>query len=134
MAFLNSSYDTKGGRTPCETRPSPKNDHDKSIRTSVRAEAVLETEPSGRELIAASSVISVDETHHLARTVPVIVLTALRWFNDIEQDVKRLTGGLNVPVATSHRPLKMRKSASGAPGVFDLAVRTQKIEGSMWSL
>ena len=38
-----------------------------------------------------------------------------------------------MPVATSHLPLKMRKSASGAPGVFDFAVKTQKIEGSMWS-
>lgn len=45
----------------------------------------------------------------------------------------RLTGGRKVPVATSHRPLKMRKSARGAPGVFDFAVRTQKMEGSMWS-
>lgn len=35
--------------------------------------------------------------------------------------------------ATSQRGLKMRRSASGVPGVFDLAVSTQKMEGSMWS-
>ena len=45
-----------------------------------------------------------------------------------------LTGGRKVWLATSHRPLKMRKSTRGALGVFDFAVRTQKIEGSIWSL
>jgi hypothetical protein len=35
--------------------------------------------------------------------------------------------------ATSQRGLKIRKSASGAVGSWDLAVRTQKMEGSMWS-
>lgn len=48
--------------------------------------------------------------------------------------IKIPTGGRKVPFATSQRPLKMRKSAMGAPGVFDLAVRTQNIEGSIWSL
>jgi len=36
--------------------------------------------------------------------------------------------------ATSHRGLKIRKSARGTPEAFDFAVRTQKMEGSMWSL
>jgi len=35
--------------------------------------------------------------------------------------------------ATSHRGEKIRKSARGAVGSLDLAVRTQKMEGSMWS-
>ncbi len=33
--------------------------------------------------------------------------------------------------ATSHRGEKMRKSARGAVGSLDLAVRTQKIDGSI---
>lgn len=45
-----------------------------------------------------------------------------------------LTGGLNVCEATSHLGLKIRRSASGVPDVFDLAVSTQKMDGSMWSL
>lgn len=36
-------------------------------------------------------------------------------------------------LATSHLGLKIRKSASGAVVSRDGAVRTQKIEGSMWS-
>lgn len=44
-----------------------------------------------------------------------------------------LTGGLNVWLAISHLGLKIRKSASGDPGDLDLAVSTQKMEGSMWS-
>ena len=34
----------------------------------------------------------------------------------------------------SHLGLKIKKSARGVPGVFDFAVRTQKMDGSMWSL
>lgn len=48
--------------------------------TSVRAEPILEAESSGRELIAATAVSAVDEAHHLAGTVPVIVLErASQW-------------------------------------------------------
>lgn len=43
----------------------------------------------------------------------------------------KLTGGRKVSEATSHLPLKIKKSARGIPGAFDFAVRTQKIEGSM---
>lgn len=39
-----------------------------------------------------------------------------------------------MPVATSQRGLKTAKSARATPGVFDLAVRTVKIDGSTWSL
>jgi len=46
-------------------------------------------------------------------------------------ETERLTGGLNVPDATSHLGLKIRKSANGTPGCLDFAVRTQKIDGSM---
>jgi hypothetical protein len=47
---------------------------------------------------------------------------------------KQLTGGLKVFEATSHLGLKIKKSARGTPGALDFAVRTQKMEGSMWSL
>lgn len=36
-------------------------------------------------------------------------------------------------LATSQRGEKIKKSARGAVGSRDLAVRTQKMEGSMWS-
>jgi hypothetical protein len=36
-------------------------------------------------------------------------------------------------LATSHLGLKIRKSASGAAGSRLGAVKTQKIDGSMWS-
>ena len=35
--------------------------------------------------------------------------------------------------ATSQRGLKMSRSVSAWCGIFDLAVSTQKMEGSMWS-
>ena len=39
-------------------------------------EPVLEAEPARRKLVAAPAVVTVDEAHHLARTVPVVVLRA----------------------------------------------------------
>lgn len=45
-----------------------------------------------------------------------------------------LAGGLKVCDATSHLGLKIRKSANGIPGALDFAVRTQNMDGSMWSL
>jgi hypothetical protein len=36
--------------------------------------------------------------------------------------------------AISHLGLKINRSARDVPGVLDLAVRTQKIDGSIWSL
>ena len=96
------------------------------------AEAVLVAEASGGEFVATATIVTVDQSHHLCRTIPVIVLRD--WplaFRERKSDQFSRTGGRNVPVATSQRPLKIRKSARGTPGVFDLAVSTQKMEGSM---
>lgn len=38
------------------------------------AEAILVAKRAGREPVAASAVPAVDETHHLARAIPVVVL------------------------------------------------------------
>lgn len=46
---------------------------------------------------------------------------------------EKRTGGRYVWDATSQRGLKIKKSARGVPGVLDLTVKTQNIEGSMWS-
>ena len=45
-------------------------------RTSVRTEPVLEAESTRRKLVATPAVVAVDEAHHLACAVPVVVLRA----------------------------------------------------------
>lgn len=42
----------------------------------MRTEAVLVAETPGRELVAAASVVPIDEPHHLRGAVPVVVLSS----------------------------------------------------------
>ena len=107
------------------------------IRHAVRAESRLITARARQEFIRPPTIDPVNQTHELRRGIPVIILEKIKQALGKRSKKmqgrchKWLTGGLNVCDAISHLGLKIRKSASGVPGVFDFAVNTQKIDGSM---
>ena len=102
----------------------------------MRTEARLVAQRAGGEVVAAAPVHALHEPEDLGRGVPVEVLPG-NLVSKLRCSAERVglrTGGLNVPSATSQRSLKIAKSASATPVVLDGAVRTVKIEGSLWSL
>ena len=84
------------------------------------------------ETIATTTINAINEAHKLCRRISMVILSlAISYKSNNRNIIKNCTGGLNVPDATSHLGLKIRKSANGTPGCLDFAVRTQNIEGSM---
>ena len=100
----------------------------------MRTEPVLEAQSANLRIIRSTSVRSFHNSYNLDASVPMEVLhhdaipLVTKRYSRIVYHVR--TGGLNVPVATSHLSLNTAKSARAAPGVLDLAVRTVKTEGS----
>jgi len=131
LAALNSSYATFQIR--CQN-PLCFAEGEGKGSTAVRAESRLVTCAAGGELVAPPAVLTIDQTHEFRRGVPMVVLAEVSFVRRGEELMgKKLTGGRYVSDATSQRGLKIKKSVRGVPGVFDLTVRTQNIEGSMWS-
>ena len=66
--------------------------------------------------------------------VTVVVLRIALEFSSHVTNERSFTGSLNVPSATSQWGPIAQNSTSDFPGIFDLAMRTQYTEGSLWSL
>lgn len=101
------------------------------VRDTVWAKSGFVGARSRLERIRSAAVSSINQTHELRRAITVVVLQMSGVSNGKKAMQMDHTGGLKVPVATSQRGLKIRKSARGVPRVFDFAVRTQKMDGSM---
>ena len=102
----------------------------------MRAETSLIACSSRFKTITTTSIYAVKQAHELGSGVPVVILEQDQISASIivnNQGMIR-AGGRNVRDAISHLGLKINRSARGVPGVLDLAVSTQKIDGSMWSL
>lgn len=102
----------------------------------MRTETSLVACASRCKTVTATTILAIDKAHELGRSVAVIVLRNVDFQLDYNYAIKRTewakqTGGRKVWEAISHLGLKIKKSARGVPGVLDLAVRTQNIEGSM---
>lgn len=101
------------------------------VRNAVRHKTAFEANAAGLELIGSTGILTVNETHKLRGGVPVVVRwSVLEGSINMSTDEKLKTR-LTVWLATSHLGEKMRKSASGAVGSRDGAVRTQNIDGSI---
>jgi hypothetical protein len=95
--------------------------------------AALKADTSRLELIWATCVLAVDQAHELGSAIAVVVWRAVGYrlvSMLFKLEVQRSD---LLWEATSHRGLKIKKSASGAAGSREGAVMTQKMEGSMWS-
>lgn len=104
-----------------------------NVLTTVGAESGLVADRTRLERIASALIVTIDKSHKLGGSIAVEVLDTKEILScvHVRNQVTAHTGGRNVCDATSQRGEKIKKSARGTPGVFDLAVRTQKIEGSM---
>lgn len=84
------------------------------------------------EGVASSTVLAIDQTHQLGSNVAVVVGRAVGVWASIRRQFP-LNKKEDIRDATSHLGEKINRSASGAVKSRDLAVSTQKIDGSIWS-
>jgi hypothetical protein len=97
--------------------------------------AALERDTARHEFVGPTAVFSIDETHEFRGCVTMVVWRAISVYNQSVIFPFSVTDGffleVDVREATSHRGEKIKKSARGLVRSRDLAVKTQKIEGSM---
>jgi hypothetical protein len=104
------------------------------VSNAMRYETTFIAHAARLELIWATSIFTVNQTHELRSSVAVVVRRSVSLMRVSTYTHRRCCYNEDLLwEATSHLGLKIKKSASGAAGSLDGAVKTQNMEGSIWS-